>query len=334
MSSPLRVEFTILDKKLFREDVQWSDSPVPHLRYCTHYKDAVSSPFPEDGKSGLSILVGKVEQFKEVEVPLLWALEKKRGRTCLAVVTNLRGKDFIPALTEIGSSLSDLTLAPLSFLRRRKDKWDSLDFFSSGSSDSMLGAAYRLRRLKQRGWEELVDRLCLINPQIKDTYFSTLDVERESLKMALLDGLGSGNMTAMVGIAGQCLQREHLALLLSESMNSTILSRVSESQVQPGAPGEWTYLSKRNGGKELVLISEGENWLQPDEVLQGQVRAPEGKSELAVAKVLQRTQKECCGTVFTVARLEVKWRYLPEREIPTVWLQKTATTAGSPASDG
>ena len=124
----------MLDEELQRTAIEFYSKPVPHLLYCTSYQDAVSPPFPDDGKRGLSIYVGKLRQFRQPEVALLWALEKKRGRARVVVVTDLRGKDFIPAYRELGSCLGDPHLAPLNFLRRRKDKWDTLDFFSCGRS--------------------------------------------------------------------------------------------------------------------------------------------------------------------------------------------------------
>ena len=332
-SQPLRVEFTILDGKLHREEVQYFPEPTPHPLLSTPYASAVSAPFPDKGKSGLSIFVGRMEQYMKNEVPLLWALEKKRGRQRMAVVTNLRGKGFAPAIRKLHSCLGDSHVAPISFLRRRGEKWDSLDFFSSGHSPSMEGAAPRLKRLKQRGWELVVDRLALTDPEIKELYFETLHVERTRLQQAFLEEMSAGRLAAMVGIAGQCLQKKHLGFFLKESMNSRILEAAARAQKPQELEG-WTFLGKRRSGKELVLLSKGEAWLKEGEVLSGQMGENSGKSELLVSKLLQRLQFAVGESCHTVVRVQVEWRYRPDREIPIYWTQNSTSPAGSEVLHG
>lgn len=329
MSKLLRVELTTLDPKLFRSEVKFFTDPVPHLLYCTPYEDAVSPPFPEDGKSGLSVLLGRREQFRKVEVPLLWELEKKRGRARMAVLTNLRGREFIPAFYDLESSLSETRLAPISFLRRRNQTWDSLDFFSSGGSESMQGAAARLKRLKQRGWELVVDRLALADPEIKELYFETLHVDRGLLQESLLKNLGEARITTLVGIAGQCLQREHLPLFFHEEMNVRILKTLYQSTSPAPSSENWTFLAKRDSAKELLLLSLGERWLAEGEILVGESSGESRSSELAVGKVLQRLVAKLEETSYTVMRVKVDWRYRPARQIPTVWKQISTLPAGS-----
>ena len=323
------MELTTLDSKLFRSEVKFFTEPVPHFLYCTPYEDAVSPPFPEDGKSGLSVFLGRREQFRKVEVPLLWELEKKRGRARMAVLTNLRGREFIPAFYDLESSLSETRLAPISFLRRRNQTWDSLDFFSSGGSESMKGAAARLKRLKQRGWELVVDRLALADPNVKELYFETLHVDRGILQESLLKCLGEAQITSLVGIAGQCLQREHLPLFFREEMNTRILEALYESSNPAPSNEHWTFLAKRDSAKELVLLSKGEKRLAEGEILIGESSGESRSSELAISKVLQRLEAKLGEACYTAMRVKVDWRYRPARQIPTVWKQISTLSAGS-----
>ena len=332
-AEPLRIELTILDGKLHREEVLCHQKPAPHFLYSTPYEEAVSTPFPDEGKQGLSIFVGRAEQFMKAEVPLLWGLEAKRGRHRMAVVTNLRGKGFVPALGRLETCLGDSLLIPISFLRRRGQAWDSLDFFSCGSSPSVEGAAPRLKRLKQRVWEMVVDRLALTDPAIKSQYFEELFVERDTLQKAFLEGMKERRISAVVGIAGQCLQKQHLSLLLRETMNSRIVQALSENFSPPQHPG-WTYLAKRASASELILLSEGEAWLKEQDTLTSHTEGGERASELLVTKVLQRTQSTSGESSHTVMRVKVEWRYRPAREIPVNWSQNSTLPAGSEAVHG
>lgn len=328
-SQPLRVEFTVLDGKLYREEITVCAEPSTHLLFTTFYEDAVSAPFPDQGKQGLSIFVGRAEQYLKTEVPLLWSLEKKRGRQRLAVVTNLQGKGFAPALRKLESCLGDSLLVPMSFIRRRGETWDSLDFFSSGSSKSMQGAAPRLKRLKQRGWEYVAERLALTDPEIKEKYFETLHVERAELQEAFLEGFAAGRVSALVGIAGQCLQKQHLNLFLEEPMMRRIVERLAAA-TSPAAPSlQWQYLAKRNSAKELLLLAQGDRWLEGGQVLRGVSQGDKVKKEFQIAKILQRRQFNVGASPYTVVRVVVDWRYPPDRQIPVGWSQNSTSPAGS-----
>ena len=334
ISQPLRVELTVLDRNLHRKELKFYSSPVPHLLYSTPYEDAVSPPFPVTGKAGIAVFVGRREQFRQVEVPLLWELEKTRGRARMAVLTNLRGKEFGPAYRELESSLVEPHLAPVSFLRRRGKKWDSLDFFSNGSSPSMKGAAPRLQRLKQRGWEALVDRLAQVDPEIRELYFETLHVERPELQDALIRNFVTGNVSIMTGIAGQCLKKEHFPLFFREEMNKRLLTAYHQFFDPPGESKCWTFLGKRDSAKELLLLIEGEQWLERGEVLVGDNPGEDRASELIVDDVIQRLQVSVGSTTHTVTRVQVEWRYRPAREIPVYWKQNSTYAAGTAASHG
>lgn len=334
LAHPLRVELTILDPKLYREEIKFFTQPVPHLLYCTPFKDAVSPPFPRSGKAGVSIFVGRREQFRQPEVPILWALEKKRGRPRIAVVTNLRGKDFAPAYRELESSLIESQLCPLSFLRRREKMWDSLDFFSSGSSPSMQGAAPRLKRLKQRGWENLVDRLSLVDDEIREQYFEELHVERALLQDALVRNFVEMKVATMVAIAGQCLQKQHFPFLLREAMNARLLTAFYREFAPAIEEQHWIYLGKREAARELLFLSVGERWVKKGEVLVGDNTGEERAGELLVEEIKQRLQLNVGSTVHTVIRVQVEWRYRPLREIPVFWKQNSTSMAGSSPPDG
>lgn len=329
------MEFTILDSKLFKEELVVKEDPIPHLFHCTPYTDAVAPPFPGDGKKGLSIFVGRLEQFRKVEVPLLWNLDKSRGRHRMVVITNLRGKGFVPAFRNIQNHLSDSQIAPISFLRRRGKEWDSLDFFSSGESPSMEGAAPRLKRLKQRGWETVVDRLALGDTDLKQQYFEELTVERQQLQEAFLRGFSERRVSPMIGVAGQCLQKEHLSLLLQEDMIQRLLQAAHESTGYAGATPGWTFLGKRKGAGELILMAEGNIDLEESDVMVGDGKpAKERNSEFLISKILQKKNFRCSDSDFTLVRVKVEWRYPPSREIPVSWRQNSTRSAGSEAIHG
>lgn len=333
--NPLRIEFTILDEKLFREHLTVREEPIPHIFYCSRYADAVAPPFPSDGKQGVSIFVGRLEQYKQSQASLLWELERKRGRHRIAVVTNLRGKEFAPALRDVQGHLSDNLLVPLSFLRRRGNKWDSLDFFSSGESESMKGAAPRLKRLKQRGWETMIDRLTLTDPEVKSLYFKELHLERDRLQEFFLTGFAEKRISPMIGIAGQCLQKDHLGLLLQESMLERILRTAHQTSSYTKMAAGWTFLGKRVAESELLLLTEGDNILKETEVLVGEADgALERRSEFLVSNVLQKKKLSCRGASFSLIRAKVDWRYPPAREIPVRWRQKSTSPAGSEVLHG
>ena len=74
MSHPLRLELTIFEPKLHREKAVWSSSSRSTLLFCTRYEDAVSPPFPAEGKQGVSVWVGPVSAFKDPKARLLWEL--------------------------------------------------------------------------------------------------------------------------------------------------------------------------------------------------------------------------------------------------------------------
>ena len=329
------MEFTILDDKLFKEELVVKEDPIPHIFHCTPYTDAVAPPFPVDGKKGLSIFVGRLEQFRKVEVPLLWNLDKNRGRHRIVVITNLRGKGFVPAFRNIQNHLGDSLIAPISFLRRRGKEWDSLDFFSSGESPSMEGAAPRLKRLKQRGWETVVDRLALGDAELKRQYFEELMVERQQLQEAFLRGFSDRRISPMIGVAGQCLQKEHLGLLLQEGMIQRLLRTAHESSGYVGVSPGWTFLGKRQGAGELILMAEGSVEIKESDVMVGEGKPTvERKSEFLISKILQR-KSFCCGDAeFTLVRVKVEWRYPPSREIPVNWKQNSTRSAGSQAVHG
>ena len=334
LSFPLRVELTILDDKLYRESIKFYSSPTPHLLYATPYKDAVSPPFPDAGKSGVAVLVGRREQFRQPEVPLLWELEKKRGRPRLAVLTNLRGKEFGPAFRELAGSLAEPNLAPVSFLRRRGKVWDSLDFFSAGDSPSMEGAAPRLKRLKQRGWENLVDRLSMVNESVRQAYFEELFVERDALQDSLVDSFSTGKIGCMIGIAGQCLQKEHLPLFFRETLNARLLAAHHQTFGPIERDEHWTFLAKRDSAKELLLLSPGEQTLKKGDVLVGSTPDEERPSELLVEEVAQSLKVNVGQAIHTAVRVAVEWRYRPVREIPVFWKQNCNFPAGATNSDG
>jgi hypothetical protein len=198
----------------------------------------------------------------------------------------------------------------------------------------MEGAAPRLKRFKQRGWETVVDRLALTDSEIKARYFETLHVERSELQTAVVAGLSQRTISGMVGIAGRCLQKEHLPLLLAEEMISRVMASVEPWQLPRDAEQEWTFLGKRDGAKELVILSRGENWLEEGDVLKGQSEGGVRDSELLISKVTQRQLVDCEGELHTVARVRVNWRYRPDREIPVRWKQNSTFSAGSSLSHG
>ena len=331
---PLRVELTVLDEKLYRKEFEFIRSPSPHLLFSTRYEDAVSAPFSKDGKKGISVFIGRAEHFEHDKAASLWNLEKERGRIRLAVITNLKGKGFLPAFTSLEDSLKDPLLVPISFLRRRGTEWDYLDFFSSGAASVMNGAAARLKRLKQRGWEILVDRLALTDPEIKALYFETLQVERGHLKQAFLEGLVQGRISAVLGVAGQCLQKEHLQSFLSSGMNARILEAASPQNASRPPSEKWFFLSKSSEATELVMLSYGERWIREGDVLTGELSGSERENEFLVSKVVQRQQIDIGGSIWTCFRLAVHWRYKASCEIPTVWTQKNTSPAGSTLVSG
>lgn len=331
MSEPqenhLRIELTVLDPKLFREAAEWPSAGRSTLLFCTRYEDAVAPPFPAEGKKGLSVWVGPLSAFKEPKARLLWELEKRRKRPTVLVLTGQKGRSFLRSYRELCTLLGDTAIAPGSFLRRRgQQEWDSLDFLSSGDSAFMEGANPRLKRLKQAGWEYLVDRVAQLDPDVKREYFETLHIEREALIASATLRFRQLKLSPLVGIAGESLTQDSLFGLLKEPLLRGILEQVKGQA--PPAPGEWLLLSHRSGGSELLFYGNGTEPLKVGQIMRGQVE--KGKSELAVAEVLQvlHPKREPRGDeVFCRARVD--WRYPPDREIPTLWKQKSALPAGS-----
>lgn len=233
------------------------------------------------------------------------------------------------AYRQIATLLGD-TLAPTSFLRRRGQTWDSLDFFSAGDSPFMEGANPRLKRLKQAGWESMVDRLCSIDPELKKQYFENLHIPRESLIAAAGLGFGRQKFSPLVGIAGECLTKESLYGLLGEPLLQTLLEALPLLPVPD--EGQWLLLSHRLGGQQLLFYGLNVEPLKVGQVLVAGLGA---KNEFAVAEVKQQSslqneperREQFCW-------VRVDWRYPPGREIPTVWKQKSAMPAGSNPVDG
>jgi hypothetical protein len=324
----LRIELTVLDPKLFREKAEWPSGLRSTLLFCTPYEDAVSPPFPSEGKQGLSVWVGPLAAFKAPKARLLWELEKRRKRPTMVVLTSQKGRSFLRACREIGTVLGDTSIAPASFLRRRGQEWDSLDFLSAGDSSFMEGANPRLKRLKQAGWEALVDRVALIDPAVKAEYFETLHVPRETLIASATKGFRQLKVSPLIGIAGECLTRDSLYGLFEEPLLRAVVNQVKGQA--PPSQGDWLLLAHRAGGSEILFYGNGSQPLEVGQIMRGQVGDQTHKSEFAVAQVKQLLfpDRDPQGPqVFCSARVD--WRYPPEREIPTLWKQKTALSAGS-----
>jgi hypothetical protein len=318
---------TVLDGKLFREKAEWPSGIRSTLLFCTRYEDAVAPPFPAEGKKGLSVWVGPLAAFKDPKARLLWELEKRRKRPTLVVLTSQKGRSFLRSYREVGTLLGDTSIAPASFLRRRGQQWDSLDFFSAGDSDFMGGANPRLKRLKQAGWESMVDRVALLDAAIKTEYFETLQVPRERLIAAAVLAYRQLKLSLLVGIAGECLTRESLFSLLGEPFLQGVISQVKGQA--PPQEGSWLLLSHRQAGSELLFYGNGAPALEVGQIMLGQI-PDKGKAELAVAEIKQVLRPDRdpeAAEVFCWARVD--WRYPPEREIPTLWKQKSALSAGS-----
>lgn len=329
----LRIELTVLDPRLFREKAEWPLVRRSRLLFCTRYEDAVTPPFPSEGKKGLSVWAGPLEAFKEPKARLLWELEKRRKRPTVVVLTGQKGRSFMRSYRQVSSLLGDTQIAPASFLRRRGQEWDSLDFFSAGDSSFMNGANPRLKRLKQAGWEAMVDHLAMLDQEIKRDYFETLTVPRQTILAAAASQLRQLRMSLLVGVAGEGLTRDSLYGVLDEPLLAGILDQV-QGQTPP-APGEWLLLTHRHGGSELLFFGCNTAPMEVGQILGGQVGGQTQKSEFAVAEIKQqlspRTDRED-REVFCWAKVD--WRYPPEREIPTIWKEKSALSAGSNPTRG
>ena len=323
----LRLELTVLDSKLFREKAVWVAGPRPTLLYCTQYKDAVNPPFPVEGKAGLSVWVGSLEAFKEPKARLLWELEKRRKRPRMVVLTGQKGRSFMRAYREVGTLLSDTSLVPASFLRRSGKGWDSLDFFSAGDSPFMEGANPRLKRLKQYGWEYLVDGVCLFDPVVKAEYFEALRVSRETLQASAASGFADLKLSPLVGVAGEGLSKDSLFSLLEEPLLQGLFGQV-KSQEAP-ADGEWLLLTHSQGGGELTLLGHKVEPLRTGSILSGISDQKKGRAEFAVSSVTQSLEADGGSSeTSSFCRVKVDWRYPPGREISTRWKQKSASPAG------
>ena len=332
MTNPLRVELTLFEPRLFREKALWVERARPRLLYCSRYEDAVSPPFPAEGKRGLSIWAGPLAAFKDPKARLLWELEKRRKRPTIVVLTAQKGRSFMRAYREVSSLLADTALVPTSFLRKRGKGWDSLDFFSPGDSSFMEGANPRLKRLKQMGWEYLVDGVCQTDPVAKAEYFESLRFPRESLIAGLTSGLRQLRLSPVVGIAGEGLNQESLFSLLDEPMLDRIVEQVKGQSPPP--QGEWLLLAHSNAGAELSLLGNGVEELKVGSILSG-VTSAKGKAEFAVSEIAQIGYPAGeGGKTSPFCRVKVDWRYPPDREIPTRWVQKNASLAGSDPAGG
>ena len=329
----LRIELTVLDPKLFREKAEWPSGKRSTLLFCTRYEDAVAPPFPAEGKKGLSVWVGPLSAFKEPKARLLWELEKRRKRPTMVVLTAQKGRSFLRSFREVGTLLGDTSIAPASFLRRRGQEWDSLDFLSAGDSAFMTGANPRLRRLKQAGWESLVDRVAQIDPDIKAEYFETLEVSRETLIASATLGFRQLKLSPLVGIAGECLTKECLFGLFEEPLLRGIVNQVKGQA--PPAVGDWLLLGHRDGGAQILFYGNAAEPLAVGQIMRGQVNEKVAKSEFAVSAIKQSLApaRDFEGPE-TFCWVAVDWRYPPEREVPTLWKQKSALSAGSSLPNG
>lgn len=325
--NPLRIELTVLDAKLFREAAEWPEGVRSRLLYCTKYEDAIAPPWPSDGKKGLSVWVGPLSAFKDPKAGLLWELEKRRQRSTIVVLTSQKGRAFLRSYRQMGTLLSDTTLAPFSFVRRRGQEWDSLDFFSPGDSPFMDGAKPRLKRLKQAAWEYLVDTLAMVNPDIKRQYFETLNIEREVLLKATTEALGRRQLSPLIGIAGECLNKESLFGLLEEPLLAGVINDLKGQAAPP--PSEFLLLAKRRTGEELLLLGDGTTKLEVGQILQGAVNKKGAANEFAVGQVLQELSPNDNSGAERMYRVKVDWRYSPDREISSVWKLKSVPSAGS-----
>lgn len=322
--SGARVEFTVLDDKLFSEKL--ATAPDSGLVYATPYRDAVEAPFPAEGKRGLAVYVGGLKSFSEPKARLIWELEKRRGRPTVLVLASLRGRNYLRSVRELETELADPRLVPACFLRRRGNVWDSVDSFSPGESDSMKGAHLRVKRMKQAAWEHLVDRLTTVDESIKDQYFRDLYVDRESLLEAASRAIADLRCSPVVGMAGECLNRKNLFSLLEQP----IVARLTSQVAQPALPLDtWVYLGKRDSARELILCCTGNSLPHPGVIFRAGDEAE--PSEFAVGEVIQSLKFKGSGLA---CRLKVTWRYPPGREIPTLWRQKTALTAGADDAGG
>ncbi len=328
----LRIELTVLDAKLFREAAEWPQGVRSRLLFCTKYEDAIAPPWPSDGKQGLSVWVGPLAAFKDPKVRLLWELEKRRKRSTIVVLTSQKGRAFLRSYREMGTLLSDTTLAPFSFVRRRGREWDSLDFFSPGDSPFMEGAKPRLKRLKQAAWEYLVDTLAMVDPEIKKEYFETLNIERNVLLQATTEALRRRQLSPLVGIAGECLNKECLFGLLEEPLLAGVIDALKGQPAPP--PSEFLLLAKRSMGEELLLFGDGSAKLEVGQILQGAVNRTGTANEFAVSQILQELSSSEVAGSERMYRVKVDWRYSPDREISSVWKLKSVRPAGSDPTHG
>ncbi len=338
-SLPLRVEFTTLTPELFRADLLLGPDPLGLLGNCLTFKDAIAPPFPSDGKNGISIFVGNSASFADPSLRLLWKLEKKRGRPAFAVVVGLKGKTFMPTLRNLEGQLGEPTLCPVSFLRRRKTGWDSLDFLTPGSAPSMSQAKPRLRRLRQAGWEHLVDRVSLNDRVLQMQYFEDLSISRDALYQSMLKSLKQCQLACLFGIAGNCLNSEHLFGLLQEPLIRQIIEdcRETQSNLEPGGQENWQLLSLREGGEVLLLQGPSDRSLKVGDILTGQTETDSPQNRQAIDTVKQFAISEIVAQVpeppsescpWRVLLARVQWRYPPERLIPSRWQQISTGQAG------
>lgn len=324
-----RIELTLLDPKLFVETSKWSPHASSALFFCTPYEGAVTPPFPVEGKKGLSVWVGPLAAFKDKGARLLWELEKRRQRPKMIVLTGQKGRSFMRSYREMGTLLGDTSIAPVSFLRRRGQGWDSLDFFSAGDSPFMEGANPRLKRLKQAGWESMVDQISMADASLKTEYFENLHIVRERLIDSAGQAFRQRKISPLIGVAGECLTKENLYGIFEEPMLQRLIG-----QLDPPPPvdeGQWLLLAHRLAGQQLLFLGRG---VEPITVGQILVAGQGAKNEFAVAEMKQQLLHDNTGRPQIFCWVRVDWRYPPGREIPTLWKQKSALPAGSNAPHG
>lgn len=327
-----RVEITCFEEKLFRKKIFWRGEDKESLVYCTESVDALNPPFPAEGKSGISILVGSLASLREPKVRMLWELERRRGRPSLVIVTRLKGKRFLSSVQEVEVALGSSRISPVGFLRRRGNVWDVLDFYSGGDSDAFKQAKLRLRRLKQAGWELLVDRAAAVDDQLRGSYFETLDTQREQVRESVRRGFHGLQLSPMLGVAGECLNADHWDSLLETGLVKSLLECTRPLPAEPAVENQWTLLGKRGLGRELLLLGSSQSGLRPGQIFRSVTPALESGSEFAVAKIRDSLVDEKLGT--RAVRVEVDWRYPPEREIATNWHGEYSALAGSSVVDG
>ena len=314
----MRVEITCFEEKLFRKRLFRRGKGRAALVYCTDSEDALSPPFPAEGKSGISILAGTVASLQEPRVRMLWELERRRGRPSIVIVTRLKGKNFLSTVRDVETALGSSGVCPVGFLRRRGKVWDVLDFYSGGESDAFREAKLRLRRLKQAGWEMLVDKAVLVDEKLRQSYFHSLDTERSQVRESISESFYQLKLSPMFGIAGECLNAEQWDSLLDCDVVSPFLEGGATVPRQEREESEWRLLGKRGLGRELLLLGSISSEVRPGQIFRSQSSEKSQPGEFAIARIRDSSSDEKLGT--QAVRVEVDWRYPPDREIATRWV--------------